>query len=123
MRAPKRVDRTEEHFGILVSGLPVRILEISRTGCLLEAARRVDVGTLAEFRIDIGGRTYSEELRVARAHRVEGAGSTYRMGAEFLRTRRAGESSLRRALYATLAAPPLGGPVGSLHLILISRDR
>ena len=88
---------------MLVARMPVRLVEISRNGCLLETSWRVDKGTMAEFRLEIDGRTYAEELRITRCNRVEGAGATYRVGAEFVPTRRLSESSLRRALYSTLA--------------------
>jgi len=105
---------------VLVAKMPVRLVEISRNGCLLETSWRVDQGTIAEFRLEIEGRTYAEELRITRCNRVEGAGATYRVGAEFVPTRRLGESSLRRAIYSTLAGP---GDVAAGGLLEVRRQK
>jgi hypothetical protein len=109
-------------FAVLISTTSVRLLEISRTGCLLESSQRIDAGTSGEFRVGIDGRMFSEELRVTRCSRLEGSGATYRIGAEFLRTRRPDDSSLRRAVYATLAAAESVSPVDLLRLVPVVQD-
>ena len=98
-------------LGILLTSMPLRVLEVSRSGCLLESGRHIPAGTSGRLQLDIDGRPYSEEVRVTRCHRIEGAGASYRLGVEFLRTGRPDSSSLRRAVYSMLN-PKHPGVVG-----------
>ncbi len=100
-RAP---ERTETLLGTLLMDAPLRALEISRTGCLLESRYPIEAGTAGRLRLAIAGRTYSEDVRVTRCQRLEGSGAGYRLGVEFLRTRRPSPSSLRRVVYSMLEA-------------------
>ena len=89
-------------LGIAVDRIEVRLIEVSRSGCLLETSRHVAPGTAGEVRIDFDGRVLIEALRVTRCKRIEGAGPLYRLGAEFIRARQLDEWSLRRALYTSI---------------------
>ncbi len=91
-------------LGVAVISLPVRLIDVSRSGCLLESGRRLAPGTTGEIRLEFAGRVLIEMLRVTRCHRIEGAGALHRVGAEFVRTRPLDDWSLRRALYATIEA-------------------
>jgi hypothetical protein len=93
-----------EVLGVIVSDVPVRLVDVSRTGCLLESSRHMLVGATGELRIEFAGLTRSEELRITRCQPLEGSGTVYRLGAEFLRTRLPRASSLRRAVYEMLGA-------------------
>lgn len=81
----------------VMSNTPLRALEISRSGCLVESPYSIDAGTAGKLRLAIGGRIYSGEVRITRCRRVEGGGG-YRLGVEFLRIGRPGASSLSRML-------------------------
>jgi hypothetical protein len=96
-------------LGVILTHTPLRAIEISRTGCLLECSRRIEVGTTGELRLKIDRRTYSEVVMVTRCQRLEGAAASYRLGVEFLRTRRPSASSLRCAVNALLEAKSVGG--------------
>jgi pilus assembly protein Flp/PilA len=91
-----------EVFGVLARTFPSRLIEISRSGCLLESAHPVDSGTVAELSLEIGGEVLLDDLRVTRCVRVEGAGGRYLIGGEFVQTRRAAERSIRRAVTGIL---------------------
>ena len=54
-----------------------------------------------------------DDVRVTRCVRVEGAGSSYLVGAEFVQTRRPAERSIRRAVTAILRGL-MQLPTGSL---------
>lgn len=99
MRLSKRDKPDQSEPGILVADAPIRLVDISRSGCLIESRRHVAPGTTGELRVDLGGQMLSEQVRITRCVRVEGSGSLYRVGAEFLRTRQFDQSSLRRAVY------------------------
>jgi hypothetical protein len=87
--------RGEQVMATLLTNTPLRALEVSQTGCLVESVYRIEAGTAGRLRLLIDGRTYSGEARVTRCQRVHG-GTTYRLGVEFLRTRRPSVSSLFR---------------------------
>ena len=89
-------------LGIAVDNIEVRLIDVSRSGCLLESSRQVAPGTAGEIRIDFDGRVLIEALRVTRCKRIEGAGPLYRLGAEFIRTRQLDDWSLRRALQTSI---------------------
>ena len=89
-------------LGVAVDSIEIRLIEVSRSGCLLESSRQVAPGTAAEIRVDFDGRVLIEALRVTRCKRIEGAGPVYRLGAEFIRTRQLDDWSLRRALHTSI---------------------
>ena len=91
-----------EVLGVLTRSIPARLVEVSRSGCLLESRHRVEGGTIGELRLMIGGELLLDDVRVTRCVLVEGSGSSYLVGAEFVQTRRPGESSIRRAVNAIL---------------------
>ena len=95
-------------LGVILTNTPLRAIELSRTGCLLESSRRIEAGTTGELRLKIERRTYSEVVMVTRCQRLEGAAASYRLGVEFLRTRRPSLSSLRWAVNSLLEKKGLG---------------
>ena len=106
----------ERLMATLLTNTPLRALEISRTGCLVESPFSIEPGTAGKLRLVIAGRTYSEEARVTRCQRVEG-GAAYRIGVEFLRTQRPSSSSLRRVLHAMFDAKDKGAFAGDTQVI------
>lgn len=100
---PHAIDRFgAEVFGVLARSVPSRLVEISRSGCLLESSHRVEDGTVGELRLEVEGQLLVDDVRVTRCTRVEGAGASYLVGAEFLQTRRPAERSIRRAVTSIL---------------------
>ena len=81
---------------VLGRELNVRLLEISRAGCLLESSCQLPVGTLGDLAVDVDGRQYVDQVRIARCQAIAGAGNTHRLGAEFLTLHISGALSLRR---------------------------
>jgi hypothetical protein len=90
------VGRRSRSIASLLLRTPLRVLNMSRSGCLLECPRPIEAGTAGRLRIEIDGRTYSEEVRVVRCAAIRSAGP-FRLGVEFLKTRPAHAASLRRA--------------------------
>ena len=87
---------SQSALGVLARDMSVRLLEISRSGCLLESSCSVPVGTLGALSIDVDGSEYVDQVRVVRCQIVPGAGNTHRVGAEFLSLHLPGDRSLRR---------------------------
>jgi hypothetical protein len=82
--------------GVLGRDLSVRLLEISRAGCLLESSSQLPVGTLGDLAVEVDGEEYVDQVRIARCQAIAGAGNTHRLGAEFLTLHMPGARSLRR---------------------------
>ena len=105
-----------EVSGMLARSVPTRLIDISRTGCLLESRQRVENGTVGELQLQVQRETFVDDVRVTRCVLVEGSGSIYRVGAEFVQTRRPGENSIRRAIAAILRGLVSNGSiVNSVH--------
>jgi len=87
----------------LVAQVPVVVVDVSRCGGLIETTRPVDPGTIGTLQLVVDGRCYVEDFRVARCTALSGRGSTFRIGIEFLRTRRVADLSLRHAVTQLIA--------------------
>ena len=87
-------------LGVLTREVEVRVLNCSASGCLVESTRQLAVGTIASLRLAMGDQEFVEDVQVVRCQQIEGAGSLYHVGAEFLWTAVPGERSLRRAMHA-----------------------
>jgi len=91
-----------ELVGVLTREIPTRLVEISRSGCLLESGHRIEEGTVGALRLEVEGQTYLEDVRATRCVAIAGSGSSYLVGIEFLQTARPDSSSIRRAVAAAL---------------------
>jgi hypothetical protein len=95
--------------GLLVIDTPVRVLEMSQNGFLLEAGGQIEVGTVGLLRVDMDGAAYEGDIRAVRCTELEGSADRHRLGAEFLRTRRVPNGSpLRRAFVGLLKTTMVG---------------
>jgi hypothetical protein len=94
-QAERRRIEPDERFAVLVRTVPVRLVEVSRGGCLLECRHEVEPGVSGELRLDLDGLTHSDDVRVARCLSLPGTGTLYRVGAELLWTRHPGRRSIR----------------------------
>jgi len=66
---------------VLQHEVPVRLVNISRSGCLLQVARSIAVGTVGRLRIAIDDTEYADDVRVAR---VTARGTGCELGVELL---------------------------------------
>jgi hypothetical protein len=88
--------------GLLVIDTPVRVLEMSQDGFLLETTRWAAAGTVGRLRLEVDGMTHEGEIRVVRSSRLEGTAERHRLGAEFLRTQRVPHGSPLRSAFAAM---------------------
>ena len=88
----------DDCVGVITREVRVRLVNISTSGCLIESSTRLEAGTAGDLRIRVGGDIYADSVRIARVQQVQGAGSTWHVGAEFLWTTQPGTRSLRRAV-------------------------
>jgi hypothetical protein len=82
-------------IALLGRDVVVRLLEISRSGCLFESSHAMPISTIAALSVEIDGREYVDEVRVSRSRLLAGAGERYEVGVEFLWLRPPREQSLR----------------------------
>lgn len=82
---------------VVTKEVAVRLLNCSSSGCLVETNARVDVGTVGVLRVSLDGIDVAENVRIVRCQLIEGAGSRYHVGAEFLWTATPRGPSLRLA--------------------------
>ena len=73
----------------------VQLVDVSRSGCLLNSPVVIPVGTLGILSLEIDGEVYTDDVRVARCLQVPGTGERHHVGVEFLALRRASRESLR----------------------------
>ncbi len=72
--------------------MPVRVIDISYGGCLLEAEDAVEPAALGELLLVIGGRVSSGLVRIGRSTPIAGRGSTRRIAVQFVGRGSAGGS-------------------------------
>jgi len=87
-----------EAVATLVRSVAVRLIEVSRGGCRLECASRIEAGTSGQLAVQLEGLIRIDDVRVARCQPRMGAGPVYQLGAELLRTRRLGRRTVRMAI-------------------------
>jgi fatty acid-binding protein DegV len=88
----------DDLVGVLTREVRVRLVNISASGCLVESTTRLEPGTAGDLRIRIGGELYADDVRITRVQQMQGAGSTWHVGAEFLWTTQPATRSLRRVV-------------------------
>ena len=93
----RRGDRADS-LATLVRSVPVRLVEVSRGGCLLECPRPLESGTSGVLAVELAGLLRMDDIRVARCQARAGAGPTFHVGAELLKTRRLGRRTIRMAV-------------------------
>lgn len=98
-------------LGMLVWTMPVRLLDVSRSGCRVELDRHLPAGTNGQLQIEVAGLLHLDDVRICRCQAREGAGGIYHLGVELLRTRRLSRRSLRLAVRQIIGGrrAPLAG--------------
>ena len=71
-------------LGVLIRRVPVRVRDVSTSGCLLETLDALIEGTVGQLEVVLDGETHSEPLRVCRSARSPGSPWPWRSGASFL---------------------------------------
>ena len=86
--------------GLLVRQIPVRLVNLSLSGFLLESDSELDVGSTGELQVDLGGAKYNDQVRVARTVARPGSPRPYHLGGEFSWGKRPTQDSMRLAVRA-----------------------
>ena len=64
--------------------LPVRVIDVSASGCLIETWRPIEVGTTGTLQLRLTGENCWDEVEVARCHAVQGLPALYHVGVRLL---------------------------------------
>jgi hypothetical protein len=83
---------------VLIRDIPVCLLNVSLSGCLLESRTRLQTPVAGQLRVIVNGEARVDDIRLSRCVFVEGSGVVYRAVAEFLWTDLPGERSVRKAV-------------------------
>ena len=101
--------RLQNALGVLGKEFRVRILNCSPSGCLIETSLRVEVGTVASLRMALQGEEFLDDVQVVRCQPIEGAGSLFHVGAQFLWTATPKPHSLRQVMRRAAGQVSPGG--------------
>jgi hypothetical protein len=71
-------------LGVLMRRVPVRVRDVSTSGCQLESADALIEGAVGQLEIAIDGQVHKEPLRVCRSMKAPGGHWPWRSGAHFL---------------------------------------
>ena len=83
---------------VLIRECHVRVLDVSRSGCLIESRRRVQVGTVGRLRLTLGADECEDDVEVVRCDAVARSRSLYYVGVRFLWTTPPKAGSIRDAI-------------------------
>jgi hypothetical protein len=106
-------ERSALRVGSLVRRLPIRVVNMSAAGCLLESAQPVDTGTVALLALQIGDRRYVDPVRITRSVQKAGGVWVYGLGAEMLTLSPPSEATLRRVALLEDAELVISPPTAS----------
>ena len=111
LQPPRGLLSQAPRLGALSRHLEVVLLEISATGCLIEAPLELTQGTLAILSVELDGVEYSDPVRITRTQPLHGKGDRVRIGAEFAWLSAPGAQSLR-VLGGRMAGADASAPGG-----------
>jgi len=83
-QATRRAEQRAVIKGAVIRRVPVRITEVSTSGCLWESPSSLDDGTVGWIDIRAAQQHHSEAVRVVRTRRFDGVMWPYRTAVEFL---------------------------------------
>jgi hypothetical protein len=78
--------------------VPVRLLDISTSGCSFDMPACMDEGTVGFLDVTLDGACHEEAIRICRSSRIRLSTWPYRLGAEFLTLAPPSPASLRHAV-------------------------
>jgi len=83
--------------GVLTRQLRSRVLNVSRSGCLIECDQRLEVGIVGSLRLQIGSQEYLDDVEVVRCQPMQGSSKCH-VGVRFLKSTARHERSIRHAV-------------------------
>ena len=84
-----------DEVAALTTDIQIRVLNVSGAGCLVEARRALEIGSVATLRIRFAGGDFEDTVQIVRCQEITGAGAVFHLGANFLTTTPPSIESLR----------------------------
>jgi hypothetical protein len=82
----------------LIRQRQVRVIDLSRSGCLIESRRKMRVGTVGRLRLVLGDQLCEDDVEVVRCDAVPDEGALYYVAMRFLWTTPPQAGSIRHAM-------------------------
>ena len=90
--------KANDLVAVLGREVPVRLVDISGSGCLLESSNRLEKGTTGALRVMFDGLEYADDVRIMRCRPSEGRARCITWARSSCGRRVRGDRSLRRVL-------------------------
>jgi hypothetical protein len=94
----------------LTRELPMRVIDVSESGCLVETRRPIEVGTIGILQFTLGTQECMDDVEVVRCEAVEGVRGLYHVGVRIRWTRPRQPGSIRHAVATQLSKRQLSEP-------------
>src|SRR5829696_8537510 len=89
-------NRAASHeLAAVTTDVRVRILNVSAAGCLVEASKPLEIGSVATLQIKFAGGDFEDTVQIVRCQEITGTGAVYHIGTKFLTTTPPSIESLR----------------------------
>ena len=79
----------------LAREIPVRLVDLSLSGCLVASNQPLDEGTVGELRVMLDGKLYQDTVQIRRIARRRGTSLDHLAAGQFAWGNRAGTASVR----------------------------
>jgi hypothetical protein len=97
-----------DRLAVLTRDLPVRLLNCSASGCLVETSVRLDVSSVASLTLNFDGRHFTDDVVVAWCKAIAGSDTRYHVGLKFVWTAAATPNTLRMMAHQLVAGVSTG---------------
>lgn len=91
-------DAPDRRIAVIIRQFPVRLVNCSRSGCLVEADRALPAGTAGTMTLEIEGHEVTDHILVVRCQSIAGAGTLHHIGARLLWVAAPTSQTIRHAL-------------------------
>ena len=95
-RRVRRAVIADTELSVLAFPIPVRLIDISLGGVLLESTHAVELGTRGTLRFNFGGVPFSADVKVERIERQSGPAGRFAVGASFIALSRQDQRVIER---------------------------
>jgi hypothetical protein len=89
---------SDKRLAVIAREFAVRLVNCSRAGCLFEAQRAIDPGTVGTLSLVIEGHELADHILVVRCQQIAGAGPLHHIGARLLWVETPTAHTIRRGL-------------------------
>ena len=109
--------QTADVVAVLGRSVPVQLIDVSNSGCLVQSTSGLLEGTIGSLRVSYGHEEYVDDVRVMRCQAPANGDGWFRIGAQFLWTSQPHARSLRRLVAGLQSAAWSSVRIGRERLI------